>query len=68
MSNYIVNIDRPTGIVRIHRRPASDIRCTPQAKHPPDGHWEECDSLTAANAIARRENCRAEPCQICNPR
>ena len=67
---YVVNIDRPTRIARIHEWPNGNPKyehCMEQPKNRADGEWTPFESEDEAQQFARESGLRIKLCQSCQP-
>ena len=63
---YIVNIDHPCKIGRIHWADARNKNCQPQYKLPRDGYWSDpVATRREAEALAQWERVEPKYCRTC---
>ena len=65
MTEFRLNIDRPTKTARLHRASSTLPECQPQDKNPEDGHWLGLETVQDANDEASKSGTRLKYCKKC---
>ena len=65
MTQFRLNIDRPTKIARLHSAASKHPDCQPQDKKPEDGYWMELETAQKANGEASKLGLQLKYCKKC---
>ena len=65
MTEFRLNIDRPTGVARLHSATSKHPNCQPQPKNEKDGYWQDFETVQEASDHASQLKLRFEHCQLC---
>ena len=65
MTQFRLNIDRPTKIAKLHSVTSRHPDCQPQPKDEKDGYWKNFQTVQEASDYASKLNVDFKHCQLC---
>ena len=70
---YWLNIDRPTGVARLHRdscdhaQQREETHLKGVGSNKSDGGWHDCNTRHDAQVIANADGMELSDCEVCRP-